>query len=47
METCLPKDWGDGWENVFFHVTCENQKRVEERIPILMDLPFKHKGIMV
>lgn len=44
---CLPKNWGDGWENIFFHVTCENQKRADERIPILFDLPFKHKGIMV
>ena len=43
---CLPKDWGDGWDNVFFNVTCENQKRADERIPILLDLPFKHKGIM-
>ena len=42
----LPKDWGDGWENIFFNVTCENQKRADERIPILLDLPFKHKGIM-
>lgn len=43
---CLPADWGDGWENVFFNVTCENQKRADERIPILHDLPFRHKGIM-
>jgi len=42
----LPQDWGDGWENVFFNVTCENQNRADERIPILLDLPFKHKGIM-
>lgn len=42
----LPKDWGDGWENVFFNVTCENQRRADERIPILHDLPFKRKGIM-
>jgi len=42
----LPKDWGDGWDNVFFNVTCENQRRADERIPILLDLPFKHKGIM-
>lgn len=45
--SCLPCDWQDGWENVFFHVTCENQKRADERIPILLKLPFKHKGIMV
>lgn len=43
---CLPYDWGDGWENVFFNVSCENQKRADERIKILLSLPFKHKGIM-
>ncbi len=42
----LPYNWGDGWENVMFNVTCENQRRADERIPILLDLPFKHKGIM-
>ncbi|MBQ8933294.1 MAG: DUF5131 family protein, partial [Lachnospiraceae bacterium] len=42
----LPKDWGDGWEHVMFNVTCENQRRADERIPILLELPFKHKGIM-
>ncbi|MDO5520144.1 MAG: DUF5131 family protein [bacterium] len=46
VKDCLPKGWGDGWENVFFNVTCENQRRADERIPILLDLPFKHKGIM-
>jgi len=43
---CLPYDWKDGWENVFFNVTCENQRRADERIPILHSLPFRHKGIM-
>ncbi len=43
---CLPKDWGDGWENVFFNVTTENQRRAKERIPLLKKLPFRHKGIM-
>ena len=43
---CLPRDWGDGWENIFFNVTCENQRRADERIPIMLSLPFKHKGIM-
>lgn len=42
----LPKDWGEGWDNIFFNVTCENQRRADERIPILLELPFKHKGIM-
>ena len=42
----LPSDWEDGYENVFFNITCENQKRALERIPYLLKLPFKHKGIM-
>lgn len=46
VEKCLPKDWDDGWDNVMFNVTCENQCRADERIPILKELPFKHKGIM-
>ena len=46
VKDCLPQDWGDGWENVFFNVTCENQRRADERIPILLELPFKHKGVM-
>lgn len=46
VEQCLPDDWGYGWENVFFNVTCENQRRADERIPVLHALPFKHKGIM-
>ena len=46
VRQCLPEDWGDGWDNVFFNVTCENQRRADERIPLLLELPFKHKGIM-
>lgn len=42
---CLPPDWGDGWEHVFFNVTCENQARADERMPLLLRLPFKHKGV--
>ncbi len=43
---CLPPDWGDGWPHIFFNVTAENQRRADERIPILLDLPFHHKGVM-
>lgn len=41
----IPKDIND-FENIFFNVTCENQERADERLPILMKLPFKHKGVM-
>ena len=47
VESVLPDDWGDGWNNVNLTVTSENQKRADERLPILMSLPFKHKSIMV
>ena len=43
---CLPQDWGNGWKNVFLSVTAENQKRADERIPILINLPFLTKGIL-
>lgn len=46
VEKCLPEAWGDGWDNVFFNVSCENQCRADARIAILLELPFKHKGIM-
>ena len=26
---CLPADWGDGWDNIFFNVTCEKQRRAD------------------
>ena len=46
IQKCLPEDWKEGYENVFLNVTCENQKRADERIPILLKIPAKHKGVM-
>jgi len=42
---CLPADWNDGYENVSINISVENQKRFEERWPILESIPAKHKGI--
>ncbi len=47
----LPKNYGEqpgqwNMDNIFFNVTCENQRRADERIPILKTLPFKHKGVL-
>jgi protein gp37 len=47
IEQCLPKDWNEGYENVMLNVTCENQAKADERIPILFNLKAKHKGIFV
>ncbi len=46
IEKCLPYDWGDGWENVIINVSTENQRRADERIPILLSLPLKHRGVV-
>ena len=42
----LPHDWNDGWDNVIMVFTAENQKRADERLPVLTALPFRRRGIM-
>ncbi len=42
----LPDDWKDGYENVIICVTCENQRRADERLPFFLSLPIKHKQII-
>lgn len=44
---CLPDNWLDGWNNVIINVTVENESRAYERIPILLDLPVKHMGVVI
>lgn len=46
IKECLPTDWREGYDNVMLSVTCENQRRADERIPILLSIPAKHKGFM-
>ena len=42
---CLPGDWADGYKNVSVSVSVENQRRADERIPVLLGLPFHEKNI--
>lgn len=44
---CIPLDWGDGWDNVVVIVTAENQGMADYRLPILLNLPVKHRGICI
>lgn len=44
---CIPKDWEDGYDNVFLAVTCENQEKANERLPILLKIPAKKKYVFV
>ena len=42
----LPSDWKDGYDNVTVCITAENQKRADERIPLFLSLPIKHREII-
>lgn len=42
----LPEDWGEGYPNVTVMCTAENQSRADERIPVLLSLPIRHKMII-
>jgi len=44
---CLPEDWNDGYDNVIIAVTCENQKKAEERLPVFLKCKAKKKYIFV
>ena len=43
---CLPEDWGSGYRNVAVYVTCENQARADQRLPILAKADIVKKGIV-
>lgn len=47
MKRYLPEDWGNGYPNVCLMVTVEDQKRAEQRIPILLDTPARYKALSV
>ena len=47
IEKCLPADWGDGYDNVSINLTCENQKRAEQRLPMFLDITCKHRIVLV
>lgn len=46
LRMCLPGDWGDGYPNVMLSVTCENQRRADERLALLLEIPARHRGFM-
>ncbi len=44
--SCVPGDWGDGYDNVTVYCTCENQEMADQRLPIFLQAPIRHKGII-
>ena len=43
----LPADWGDGYDNVCIGCTVEDMKRADERLPVFLKLPVKHREIII
>lgn len=43
---CIPPDWGEGWDHVTICATCDNQDRTDYRLPILLNLPIKHREVI-
>lgn len=44
--SCIPEDWGDGYENVTVGCTIEKQEMADVRLPIFNNLPIRHKNII-
>jgi len=44
---CIPSDWNEGYDHVFICVSVENQRMADYRIPILLSLPIKKKGLFL
>lgn len=47
FNNCIPGDWDDGYDNVIIAVTCENQDKANERLPIFLNIKAKRKCIFV
>lgn len=46
FNNCIPEDWEEGYDNVIIAVTCENQAKTNERLPIFLNIKAKHKRIL-
>lgn len=44
--SCIPSDWGNGYDNVLIACTVENQEMADYRLPVYINAPIKHKAII-
>lgn len=42
----LPKDWGEGYDNVIIGCTVENQEMADQRLPFFLNAPIAHRNII-
>lgn len=47
IKSCLPEDWGNGYPNVGIALTVENQKRIDERMPLFLEIKASYKIALV
>lgn len=43
--SCIPNDWGEGYDNVVVCCTVENQRNADLKLSVFDRLPIKHKCI--
>lgn len=43
--SCIPDDWGEGYDNVTVCCTVENQENADKKLSCFKNLPIKHKCI--
>lgn len=44
---CIPQDWGEGYDNVAIAVSIENQQQANNRMPLFINLPIKHRIVFL
>lgn len=47
LARCLPEDWCDIYNNVAIGCTAENQEQADKRLPVFLNVPIKHRLIIV
>ena len=43
--SCIPDDWGDGYDNVVVCCTVENQENADRKLSAFVSMPIKHRCI--
>ncbi len=46
FSSCIPQDWGRGYDNVSVCLTVENQEEADKRLPVFSELPIRHKSVI-